>query len=139
MKILLVDNYDSFTYNLVQQLGSLGCEPIVVRNDKLSLEDVEKLNPTHIILSPGPGNPSHAGICVALIQQYYKRFPILGVCLGMQSIGASFGAHIVEAPQPVHGKVSIIKHNNKSIFSNLKPSLEVARYHSLVIDPKNFP
>lgn len=132
--ILIIDNYDSFTYNLVQYIGSLGYEPIVFRNDQIKIEDIRKLNPEKIIISPGPGNPNEAGICLNLVKELYAEFPILGVCLGHQTIGQAFNCNIKKAETVMHGKVSKIYHNEKGIFSNLPNPFQATRYHSLIID-----
>nr|YP_010902983.1 anthranilate synthase component II [Hypnea pseudomusciformis]WCH55037.1 anthranilate synthase component II [Hypnea pseudomusciformis]WCH55436.1 anthranilate synthase component II [Hypnea pseudomusciformis]WCH56630.1 anthranilate synthase component II [Hypnea pseudomusciformis] len=138
--ILIIDNYDSFTQNLVQCIGELGCDIIVLRNDELSLTDVVKLDPSHIILSPGPGNPSNVGgILLNLIYYYAHKIPILGVCLGHQSIGYVYGCNIVQLNEPVHGKISKIFHDQKDIFKNLPSPFLATRYHSLVIDKNYLP
>lgn len=137
--ILVIDNYDSFTFNLVQYLEMLGEEIMVVRNDQCELEDIERLNPRAILLSPGPGNPDQAGICLEVVQRFYKELPILGVCLGHQVIAQAFGGEIVKAERPMHGKVSMIRHDRKSIFAKIKDSLAVARYHSLVVELESMP
>lgn len=132
--ILIIDNYDSFTYNLVQYIGSLGYEPIVFRNDQITIDDIRKLKPKKIIISPGPGNPDEAGICLNVVKNLYKEFPILGVCLGHQTIGQAFNCKINKAQTLMHGKVSKIYHNQKGIFYNLPNPLKATRYHSLIID-----
>lgn len=132
--ILLIDNFDSFTYNLYQYLGELGVEVQVVRNNQVSIQQIEHLKPSAIILSPGPGKPEDAGICVELVQKVYKTIPILGICLGHQAIGAAFGAIIKKAKNIKHGKTSLIMHTGKGIFEYLSTPLEVMRYHSLSID-----
>lgn len=137
--ILVLDNYDSFTWNLVQLIGELGGDPLVKRNDELSVADVEKLKPTHIIISPGPCTPKEAGISVELVRALGATVPTLGVCLGHQSIGAAYGARIVRARRPMHGKVSAITHNGAGIFAGLASPLRVTRYHSLVIEPASMP
>lgn len=137
--ILLIDNYDSFTYNLYQYLGELGEEIIVKRNDEVSISEIEKINPEAIVISPGPGRPEEAGNCVKLIQQLHTSFPILGICLGHQAIGYSFGATITKAERIMHGKVSKVVHNDKGIFQSLPQNLEVMRYHSLVIKKDTLP
>jgi anthranilate synthase component II len=137
--ILLIDNYDSFTYNLFQYFGELGEEITVIRNDQLTIEDINKLNPEVIILSPGPGRPENAGICVEVIQKLHKSYPILGICLGHQAIGYAFGAQIVRAEQIMHGKTSTIKHTETDLFEDLPQDLEVMRYHSLVIKKGTLP
>ncbi len=137
--ILIIDNYDSFVYNLARYVGELGYKHQVYRNDKISIEKIQRLNPTHIIISPGPCSPNEAGISIALIQKYGMQIPILGVCLGHQAIGQAYGAKVVRAKNPTHGKCSYIKHNNSSIFHNLTNPLKVARYHSLAISEVNLP
>lgn len=137
--ILLIDNFDSFTYNLYQFLGELGEEVKVIRNNQLSTKQVEELNPKAIILSPGPGRPEDAGICVDVIQNFYDKIPILGICLGHQAIGAAFGAKIEGAKQIKHGKTSFITHDGKGLFAYLTSPLEVMRYHSLSISIDSMP
>ncbi|WP_400241619.1 aminodeoxychorismate/anthranilate synthase component II [Niallia sp. JL1B1071] len=130
--ILLIDNYDSFTYNLFQYLGELGEEIKVVRNDEISIDAIRHLNPERIVLSPGPGRPENAGILIELIQTLYQEFPILGICLGHQAIGYAFGSEVVKASNVMHGKTSKLKVTNNSVFRNIEDP-EVMRYHSLVI------
>ena len=137
--ILMIDNYDSFVYNLVQYVGELGEEVVVKRNDEVSIEDIEKLNPEIIILSPGPCSPKESGICIDLVNEFKGKKPILGICLGHQTIGHVFGGNVIKASEPVHGKVHSIKHNNKGVFEGLKNPLNVTRYHSLIIDENNLP
>ncbi|WP_407272498.1 anthranilate synthase component II [Radiobacillus sp. PE A8.2] len=137
--ILLIDNYDSFTYNLFQYVSELGKQVKVVRNDRLTIDDIRKLNPEAIILSPGPGTPQEAGICIDVVKQLGEEYPILGICLGHQAIGAAFGGEIVHAKQIKHGKTSMLKHKNDEIFNYLTQPLEVMRYHSLVIKKDNLP
>ena len=137
--ILVIDNYDSFTYNLVQYLGELGAEVNVFRNDKISVDTVKKTKPDHIILSPGPGRPEEAGICVNLIKELSSQIPILGVCLGHQAIGYAFGGVIVGAPDLLHGKTSMITHDGKSIFENLPNPFRATRYHSLMVEKESLP
>nr|ATJ02924.1 anthranilate synthase component II [Porphyridium purpureum] len=132
--ILIIDNYDSFTYNLVQYIGSLGYKPIVFRNDQITIDQIRKLDPEKIIISPGPGNPDEAGICLNVVKELYNEFPILGVCLGHQTIGQAFNCKINKAQNLMHGKVSEIYHNQKGIFYNLPNPFKATRYHSLVID-----
>ena len=132
--ILLIDNYDSFTYNLYQYFGELGEEVRVIRNDQITIQDIQALKPEVIVLSPGPGRPENAGICVEVIQTLYQSTPILGICLGHQAIGYAFGATIKRASIIMHGKTSSISHDSISLFSNLPQHLKVMRYHSLVID-----
>ncbi|MGX4600651.1 anthranilate synthase component II [Faecalimicrobium sp. JNUCC 81] len=137
--ILMIDNYDSFVYNLVQYIGELGEEVVVKRNDEVSIEDIEKLNPEIIILSPGPCSPKESGICIDVVNEFKGKKPILGICLGHQTIGHVFGGNVIKASEPVHGKVHSIKHNNKGVFEGLKNPLNVTRYHSLIIDENNLP
>lgn len=137
--ILLIDNYDSFTYNLYQYLGELGEEILVKRNDEVSVTQIDKYNSEAIIISPGPGRPENAGNCAAIIQQYYDKLPILGICLGHQAIGYSFGCVVNKAKNIMHGKVSTILHSEKNIFQNVPQSLPVMRYHSLVIQKETVP
>ena len=129
--ILLVDNYDSFTYNLAQYLGELGCQVEVHRNDKISVEDIIRRKPQKIVISPGPCTPQEAGICVELIQKLAGKIPILGVCLGHQAIGAAFGGKIIRAPKLFHGKTSDIEHDGKGVFRKLTNPFTATRYHSL--------
>jgi len=137
--LLLIDNYDSFTYNLVQGFGSLGVNVNVYRNDALSVEDALALKPNGIIISPGPGIPDQAGITLKLIKAAAGHLPLLGVCLGHQALGQAFGGRVCRAPQLVHGKTSSIKHNGQGIFQNIPSPFTATRYHSLVIDPHSFP
>lgn len=139
MKILMIDNYDSFTYNLVQYLGSLGAEVIVKRNDEISSEEVKEINPDGIVISPGPCTPKEAGVSVEVVRKYYKEYPILGVCLGHQAIGYAFGANIVRAKRLMHGKTSEITHTGEGIFKDIPSPFTAVRYHSLVIDEKTLP
>ena len=133
-KILVIDNYDSFTYNLVQYLGELGAEPIVWRNDQFSRDDVAILAPDGILISPGPCTPLEAGLSVPVIEYYGSSIPILGVCLGHQSIGQAFGAKVVRAKNLMHGKTSSIAHDGSGVFTGLEPNFTATRYHSLVIE-----
>ena len=137
--LLMIDNYDSFTYNLVQYLGELGQEVAVYRNDEISLEQIRALRPTHVVISPGPCTPAEAGISVPLIRRFAGEIPILGVCLGHQSIGQAFGGRIVHAKQLMHGKTSAIHHADKGVFRGLHEPLTATRYHSLVIERETLP
>ncbi|WP_208591737.1 anthranilate synthase component II [Gracilibacillus suaedae] len=137
--ILLIDNYDSFTYNLFQYISELGKEVKVVRNDKMTIEEIRQLKPEAIILSPGPGIPEEAGICIDIVKTLSSEFPILGICLGHQAIGAAYGATVTHAGQIKHGKTSMIRHQNDEIFNYLEQPLEVMRYHSLVIEKDTLP
>lgn len=137
--LLMIDNYDSFTYNLVQYLGELGEEVQVYRNDEITLEQIEALQPARIVVSPGPCTPNEAGVSVAAIQKFAGKIPILGVCLGHQSIGQAFGGKIVHAQQLMHGKVSEIRHKSAGVFRGLPNPLTATRYHSLVIDKQSLP
>ena len=134
MKVLVIDNYDSFTYNIVHYLQSLSADIAVRRNDEISIEDIDRAKPDAIVISPGPCTPKEAGISVDVIKRFYKEIPILGVCLGHQSIGYAFGAKIVRAKRLMHGKTSQIFHTGEGIFKNLKNPFTAVRYHSLVID-----
>ncbi len=136
MKILVIDNYDSFTYNLVQLVGRFTSEIIVRRNDRVTMEQIRKIAPDKIIISPGPGRPEASNISLTVITELGKEIPVLGVCLGHQSIGISFGAKVVRAPYLMHGKVSTIRHDGKTIFYNLPQNFKATRYHSLIIDRK---
>jgi para-aminobenzoate synthetase component II len=137
--LLVIDNYDSFTWNLVQLLGELQADPVVRRNDELSAEEVEALEPSHVVISPGPCTPAEAGVSVEVIRRLAGRAPILGVCLGHQSIGAAYGAEIVRARRPMHGKVSAVRHAADPLFEGVPNPVRVTRYHSLVIDPATMP
>ena len=137
--LILIDNYDSFTYNLVHYIGELGADCLVVRNDKISVDEVLAKQPQAIVLSPGPCTPDDAGICLDLIKAAKGKVPILGVCLGHQAIGQSYGGNIVRAKEPMHGKLSSITHTGKGVFARLPKSFEVTRYHSLVIEPASLP
>ncbi len=138
-KVVMVDNYDSFTYNLVQYLGELGADVTVVRNDQVSVEDVEKLAPDKLVISPGPCTPKEAGISVDAILKFAGKTPILGVCLGHQSIGYAFGGKIVHAKSIMHGKTSLVYHNNQGVFKGLNNPFTATRYHSLVIEQETIP
>ncbi len=132
--ILVIDNYDSFTYNLVQYLGELGAQVQVYRNDAIAAEDVERLAPSHILISPGPGEPSDGGVSSAVIERHYRTTPILGVCLGHQCMGQVFGGRVVRAPRLMHGKTSMIYHDGRGLFTGLPNPFEATRYHSLIVD-----
>nr|VFJ47343.1 MAG: anthranilate synthase component 2 [Candidatus Kentron sp. FW]VFJ60688.1 MAG: anthranilate synthase component 2 [Candidatus Kentron sp. FW] len=137
--LLMIDNYDSFTYNLVQYLGELGVEVCVRRNDVVTFEDVEALLPSHIVISPGPCTPAEAGISVDIVRRYGGRVPILGVCLGHQCIGQAYGGHIIHAREIMHGKTSLIYHDGHGIFRNTRAPFEATRYHSLVVEKATLP
>ncbi|MGM0777298.1 MAG: anthranilate synthase component II [Bacillota bacterium] len=137
--ILLIDNYDSFTFNLYQYLGELGQEIKVVRNDQITVEEIEKLDPDAIVLSPGPGRPEQAGVIVEVIQQFYRKLPILGICIGHQAIGYAFGAKIEKAKKIMHGKVSNLKHNGSQLFQYMPQPISIMRYHSLIIQSGTLP
>jgi anthranilate synthase/aminodeoxychorismate synthase-like glutamine amidotransferase len=137
--LLVIDNYDSFTYNLVQYFGELGQDPKVFRNDKITVNEIRRLNPRWIVISPGPGTPNESGISNDVIHSFAGKIPILGVCLGHQCIGHVYGGKIVRAGRLMHGKTSLIYHNGKGIFKGLNNPFEATRYHSLVIDPKTVP
>jgi len=137
--ILMIDNYDSFTYNLVQYLGELGEELRVFRNDKITIPEIEKLSPNRIIISPGPGSPKDAGISCEVIRHFAGKVPILGVCLGEQSIAEVFGGKVIRADRLMHGKVSAIQHDGKTIFKGLPNPFTATRYHSLIVEKKSLP
>jgi anthranilate synthase component 2 len=137
--LLMIDNYDSFTYNLVQYLGELGEDVRVYRNDQITVPEIEKLKPDHIVISPGPCTPNEAGVSVETVQKLGGRFPILGVCLGHQSIGQAYGGKIVRAKQLMHGKTSLIRHEDVGVFRGLPNPFEATRYHSLVIERASLP
>jgi anthranilate synthase component 2 len=137
--LLMIDNYDSFTYNLVQYLGELGADVRVFRNDKITLDEIEALAPERIVISPGPCTPNEAGVSVDTIRRFAGRVPILGVCLGHQSIGQAFGGRIGHAREIMHGKTSMIRHNDRGVFRDLPQPFEATRYHSLVIEPDSLP
>jgi anthranilate synthase component 2 len=139
VKLVMVDNYDSFTYNLVQYFGELGADVVVVRNDEVTVEDIEALRPDKIVISPGPCTPKEAGISVDTIHRYAGKYPILGVCLGHQSIGYAFGGNIIHAKQIMHGKVSSVFHNDVGVFKGLNNPFTATRYHSLVIEQSSLP
>ena len=137
--IMMIDNYDSFTYNLVQYLQSLGAEVKVVRNDALTVDEIEKLAPERIVISPGPCTPNEAGVSLELIERLGRNTPILGVCLGHQSIGQAYGGDVVRAKTIMHGKTSRIRHEGKGVFAHLPDAYEATRYHSLVVDRQTLP
>jgi anthranilate synthase/aminodeoxychorismate synthase-like glutamine amidotransferase len=137
--ILLLDNYDSFTYNLAQYLGELGCNVEVHRNDKISVDEIARRKPERIVISPGPCTPQDAGICIELVQKLAGKFPILGVCLGHQAIGEAFGGKVVRAPKLFHGKTSQIQHDSKGVFRKLPDPFTATRYHSLIVERKSLP
>jgi len=137
--MIMIDNYDSFTYNLVQYLGELGADVVVHRNDQITVEEIEKLNPERIMISPGPCTPNEAGVSMQAIEYFAGKFPILGVCLGHQSIGQVFGGKIIHAKEIMHGKTSMIHHNNHGVFKGLTNPYEATRYHSLVIEKESIP
>jgi anthranilate synthase/aminodeoxychorismate synthase-like glutamine amidotransferase len=138
--LLVIDNYDSFTYNLVQYLGELGAAMRVFRNDEISVDDVEsELRPERILISPGPGTPDNAGISLEILERFAGRLPILGVCLGHQAIGQVFGGKVVRAPEPVHGKPAEIRHDGKTIFEGLSSPFHAGRYHSLIVERETLP
>ena len=137
--LLMIDNYDSFTYNLVQYFGELGADVHIHRNDKISLDEIEAMNPQRIVISPGPCTPNEAGVSIAVIKQFRGRVPILGVCLGHQSIGQAFGGRIIRAKTLMHGKTSMIHHKDSGVFKGLENPLQATRYHSLVIERETLP
>jgi anthranilate synthase component 2 len=139
VKLLMIDNFDSFTYNLVQYLSELGAAVHVYRNNALGLADIRTLNPDGIVISPGPGTPSSAGICLSLVREFAPTFPMLGVCLGHQAIAQTFGGKIVNAREMIHGKTSLIFHENENIFEGLASPFHATRYHSLTVDHDGFP
>lgn len=137
--LLMIDNYDSFTYNLVQYLGELGADVRVFRNDQITVDEIEKLSPERIVISPGPCTPNEAGVSIETIKTFAGRVPLLGVCLGHQSIGQAFGGKIIHAHDVMHGKTSLIKHNDKGVFNGLPNPFEATRYHSLIIEQVSLP
>lgn len=137
--ILMIDNYDSFTYNLVQYLGVLGSEVEVHRNDKITLDEIESMKPERIVISPGPGTPQSAGITISMIERFHPKVPILGVCLGHQAIGAAFGGRVLHAARIMHGKTSEISHDGKGVFRDLPDPITATRYHSLAVERKSLP
>jgi anthranilate synthase component II len=138
-RVLVIDNYDSFVFNLVQYLGELGAEPVVHRNDEIDLAGIEALDPDAILISPGPGTPADAGISCDVIREWAGRRPVLGVCLGHQAIGEVFGGDVVRADRVMHGKTSAIRHDGEGVFAGLPSPFEATRYHSLVVDPATLP
>jgi len=138
-RVLMIDNYDSFTYNLVQYLAELGAEVEVVRNDQIPVEEIERIDPDKIVISPGPCTPKEAGISVETIHRYAGRYPLLGVCLGHQSIGHAFGGHVIHAKSIMHGKTSMVHHRDQGVFKGLNNPLQATRYHSLVIERASLP
>ncbi len=138
-RVLVIDNYDSFVYNLVQYLGELGADPVVHRHDAVTLDDVEQIDPDGILISPGPGRPDDAGLSNDLILTWGPRRPVFGVCLGLQCIGQVFGGRVVRAPQVVHGKTSLIHHRGEGVFEGLPEPLEATRYHSLIVERDSLP
>jgi anthranilate synthase/aminodeoxychorismate synthase-like glutamine amidotransferase len=139
MKLIMIDNFDSFTYNLVQYFGELGADLTVYRNNAVTLSDIKALQPHGIVLSPGPGTPDSAGITLSIIREFHQYFPILGVCLGHQAIGQAFGGKVVSAPFLMHGKTSDIWHNGEGLFTNLPSPFQAMRYHSLIVERKTLP
>jgi anthranilate synthase/aminodeoxychorismate synthase-like glutamine amidotransferase len=137
--VLVIDNYDSFTYNLVQYLGELGAEVVVRRNNQVALEEVDGLNPGRIVISPGPGRPEEAGVSLDVIRAFGPSRPILGVCLGHQAIGLAFGGRVVRAPAPIHGKTSAVEHDGLGLFAGIGTSFEAGRYHSLIVSEEGLP
>ena len=137
--VLVIDTYDSFTYNLVQYLGELGAEVSVRRNDEVTVEEIDRLSPSRILISPGPGRPEGAGITLASIAAFASRVPMLGVCLGHQAMGLAFGGDVVRAPLPMHGKTSTVEHDGRGIFVGITSSFQASRYHSLVVSEQGWP
>jgi anthranilate synthase/aminodeoxychorismate synthase-like glutamine amidotransferase len=137
--VLVIDNYDSFTYNLVQYLGELGATVVVRRNDEATIDALRALAPARVVISPGPGRPEQAGVSLEVIKEFGPRLPLLGVCLGHQAIGLAFGGDVIRAPLPIHGKTSTVEHNSQGVFAGLSSSFQAGRYHSLVVDEKSMP
>jgi anthranilate synthase/aminodeoxychorismate synthase-like glutamine amidotransferase len=137
--VLVLDNYDSFTYNLVQYLGELGCEVAVRRNDQVTVEEIEKMHPDRIVISPGPCTPQEAGISIDLVRHFTGKLPILGVCLGHQAMAAAFGGSVVRASHLMHGKTSEVTHDGRSVFKDLKKPFTATRYHSLIVEERDLP
>ncbi|XKH59281.1 aminodeoxychorismate/anthranilate synthase component II [Halomonas sediminis] len=138
-KVLMIDNYDSFTFNIVQYLGELGAEVLTYRNDEITVEEIEAIGPSHLVISPGPCTPNEAGISMSAIEHFAGKLPILGVCLGHQAIGQVYGGEVVRAPQVMHGKTSAVEHDGTGVFAGLDNPLEVTRYHSLVVARESLP
>ena len=138
-RVLVIDNYDSFVYNLVQYLGELGAEPIVARHDAVDLDRVTEIDPDGILISPGPGTPADAGLSNTLIAEWSSKVPVFGVCLGMQCMGEVFGGRVVRAPEVVHGKTSLVRHHGAGVFEGLPSPLEATRYHSLIVERESLP
>lgn len=139
MSVLMIDNYDSFTYNVVQYLAELGADVVTYRNDAITLEEIERLAPSHLVISPGPCTPNEAGISLDAVRHFAGKLPILGICLGHQAIGQVFGGDVVRAPQVMHGKTSWVEHDGRGVFDGLANPLEVTRYHSLVVAEQGLP
>ena len=137
--VLVIDNYDSFTYNLVQYLGELGAQVIVRRNDEAGLAELRALGPDRVVISPGPGRPEQSGVSLEVIREFGPHMPLLGVCLGHQAIGLAFGGSVVRAPTPIHGKTSAVEHDAKGLFAGLSASFQAGRYHSLVVEERTLP
>ncbi|MBM7691035.1 anthranilate synthase/aminodeoxychorismate synthase-like glutamine amidotransferase [Peribacillus deserti] len=137
--ILLIDNYDSFTYNLYQYVQEIGEEAVVKRNNEITIDEIKKMNPDYILLSPGPGNPDESGVCLDVIREFHRTIPILGICLGHQAIARAFGGRVIKASRPMHGKVSRITHDRKTIFKDIPDSFSVTRYHSLIAEKESLP
>ena len=137
--VLVIDNYDSFTYNLVQYLGELGAKVVVRRNDEATLEEIRALGHDRVVISPGPGRPEQAGVSLDVIKEFGPRMPLLGVCLGHQAIGLAFGGEVKRAPSPIHGKTSTVEHDSKGVFAGLSSSFQAGRYHSLIVAEQDLP
>jgi len=137
--VLVIDNYDSFTYNLVQYLGELGAQLVVRRNDEASLDTLRALGHDRVVISPGPGRPEQAGVSLDAIKEFGPRMPVLGVCLGHQAIGLAFGGDVMRAPQPIHGKTSTVEHNGQGVFAGISTSFQAGRYHSLIVAESSMP
>ena len=137
--VLVIDNYDSFTYNLVQYLGELGARIVVRRNDEVSMDALRALEPSRVLISPGPGRPEQAGVTLEVIKTFGQRMPVLGVCLGHQAIGLAFGGQVVRAPLPIHGKTSTVEHNGTGVFAGISTAFQAGRYHSLVVAETDLP